>query len=86
MVAENIKTAEDARRVAHDMLEIPEIRDVAGEYIDLRNRYESEIYRAFEVTQFGKTPDIKQVVDRFEPRLKMLDDKVSSLIEEHLDG
>ena len=85
MVTEKTLTQEKARRVAHDMLQIPEVRDAAGEYADLRNRYQIELQRVFDDKPFGITPDIRPVADRFEPRLKALDEKVASLIEEKLD-
>ena len=86
MVAERTITQEQASRAAYDMLQIPQVRDAVGEFVDLRNRYQKEIDRVFDETPFGKTPYIKPVVDRFEPRLKALDEKVLDLIKENLDG
>ncbi len=63
------------------MLQIPEIRDVATDFVELRARYRAEIEKAFEDHRF---PDIRAVVERYEARLKNLDDKVTNAIAENL--
>ncbi len=81
----NVTSAQPSREeiesVADRMLQIPEIRDVATDFVELRARYRAEIEKAFEDHRF---PDIRAVVERYEARLKNLNDKVTNAIAENL--
>lgn len=83
MITSSRPSREEIDTEADRMLRIPEIRDAATDFVELRARYRAEIEKTFED---HRLPDVRAVVEKYESRLKILDDKVTQAIAENLSA